>query len=80
MQSFQRNKGQERRNVGQLTIMILVHTTRYTVFNEVSDYKGDISTSCPLQFVRSRVRNLTSDDTNLTSSSSLHEDMFSSYR
>ena len=41
--------------------------TRYKAFNKVSDDKGDTSTSCSLQSLRSRVRNLTSDDTNFKS-------------
>ena len=39
---------------------------RYKVSNDVSDDKGDTSTSCSLQHNRSGVRNLTSDDNNIT--------------
>ena len=46
----------------------------YKAFNEFSDDKGDTSTSCGLQFDRSKVCSLTSDDNSLTSTSSSHED------
>ena len=54
--------------------------SRYNAFSDINDDKGDTSTSCGLQSDRSRICNLTIDEINLTSSSSLYEDISSSYR